>query len=445
MYLIPLRIGLILLYLRDKMQRYIGAKNGVIHIVSNSIFSNKDMDIIQVSSDFNTISSEELLLKYKVNNGIIELKKQLKKVKDLKIAFVSNYWMHCGLSTYAENLYPEIIKNIGDYRLFIEDNVVNKIKENDKNIQQDKVVICWKRNNSLKELIKQIKLFNPDIVLINHEWGLFPDTKYWLSFLTQISDYRVITTMHSIFPNHYDKVVVEASIPEIVVHLEEAKNCLINKKNISGKVYVIPHGCYENNKIGKLWNTYKSDHTFIQVGFGLRYKCFEDSIKAVALLKEKYKDIFFTAVFSESKQLSIEHDLYHKELVNLIYKLNVEDNVGIIRGFQSNVCLDSYFRTNRVAVFPYKSSGEHFVYGASGAARLAMSKNIPVITSSIPHFDDLNSIKADTPEQIAKELDLLFSDSKLEKQQIDRQNSYIEENAWEIVANKYIEIFKSFS
>src|ERR1700686_1354773 len=215
--------------------------------------------------------------------------------------------------------------------------------------------------------------------------------------------------MHSIFPNHLDKTIVEASMPEIVVHLEAAKQCLMKEKNINAKIYVIPHGCYPLENNPQLWNIYKSEHNFLQVGFGLKYKAFEDSIIAVSLLKEKYPDIFFTAIFSEAPNSKYEHEIYYQELVKLIEQLNIKENVGIIRGFQSDTCLDAYFRTNKVAVFPYKSSGIHFVYGASGASRMAMSKQIPVITSSIPHFSDLCSIKADTPEDIAKELEKLFS------------------------------------
>ena len=271
----------------------------------------------------------------------------------------------------------------------------------------------------------------------------YDDRLHWLSFLTQLSDYRVITIMHSTFPHHLDKLIVEASMKEIVVHLEGARQCLLNEKHVPGKVYMIPHGCYPNRNAEPLWNIYKSDYTFISSGFGLRYKCYEDSIKAVAILKQKYPNIFFTAIFSESPFIKSEHEMYYRELVDLIEKLDIKENVGIIRGFQSDNCMDAYFRTNKAAVFPYKSSGEHFVYGASGASRLAMSKNIPVITSSIPHFSDTPSIKADTPEEIAHELDKLFSDPKLVAAQLKKRNEFIEENSWENTALKYIKIFEN--
>lgn len=419
------------------MSRYAGVKNGNIYVISDSIFINSELNILEVPSELDHIPSKELISEYKLKNNEIVSQNINKSTQNLRVAFVSNYFMHCGLSTYAENLFPEITKHIVDYRFFIEDSV----SVENKNLLSDKMIACWKRGEKLTELVNQIKLYDPDIILLNHEWGIFPDAKIWLSFLTQLSGYRTIIIMHSVFPKHLDKLIIEASMKEIIVHLDGAKDCLVNEKKINGKVYVIPHGCYVNNNSSKLWNMYKSNNTFVQVGFGLRYKSFEDSIIATSLLKKKYKDVFFTAIFSESPFSKYEHQLYYNELVDLIEKLDVKDNVGIVRGFQSDVCLDAYFRTNKVAVFPYKSHPEHEVFGASGAARLAMSKGLPVVTSNINHFSDLNTIKVTSPKQIAEELDKLFSNSSAIEEQIKIQNEFIVENSWENVAKKYISIF----
>jgi glycosyltransferase involved in cell wall biosynthesis len=179
------------------------------------------------------------------------------------------------------------------------------------------------------------------------------------------------------------------------------------------------------------------------MGFGHTYKNFQHCIQATALLKDKYPDIFFTAIFSESPYNKMGHQIYYNELTNLIQKLKIEDHVSILRGFQSDNTLDSYLRTNKVAVFPYNSSLEHTVYGASGMARLAMSKNIPVITSHMPLFLDLPTIKTTTPEQTAQQLDLLFTDKTIVEQQLILQSDYIKNNSWDVVAQQHVDIFES--
>ena len=180
----------------------------------------------------------------------------------------------------------------------------------------------------------------------------------------------------------------------------------------------------------------------MQMGFGFQYKSFETCLEAVAKLKAKYPDLFFTALFSESPHARIEHQNYYDFLIEKIEKYNISDNVGIVRGFQSDTVVDAYLRTNLVAVFPYKVDLEHLVYGASGAARLAMSKNLPVITSTIPHFMDLPTIKASNADEIATELDKFFSSDEAIRTQVEKQKQFIEANSWENIANRYVELFQ---
>ena len=100
-------------------------------------------------------------------------------------------------------------------------------------------------------------------------------------------------------------------------------------------------------------------------------------------------------------------------------------------------------RTNQATLFPYISHPEHEVFGASGAARIAMAKALPVVTSSVNHFSDLPTIKADGPEEIAKALEDLFNNAVLRNIQVERQIAYLTDNTWENIALKYISLFEN--
>lgn len=426
------------------MVRFAGIKDDYIRVITDESFNGNDLLVIQIPEEFDHLTSSDLILNCRFINGELKHKKCIKQVKDIKLALVGNWKMKCGISTYSENLWGEIVNHIDNFKLFIEENdsptgdihlIGNKV------MSDEQVVSCWKRGESLKNLIIEIKKYNPDVILIQHEFGLWSNACYWLSLMNQLSDYKIIVTMHSVY-HHKDKTICEAAIPNIVTHLQGGYDVLKNEKEIPGNVYVIPHGCnsYDDSK---LWNFYKSDKTFMQFGFGFRYKGWENSIRTAALLKKKYPDVFFTGLFSESSFNSIEHQMYYAELMKLIDELDVQENVAIIRGYQSDSTLDSYLRTNRATIFPYVSHPLHEVFGASGAARFAMARGLPVITSNINHFSDLNTIKADTPEQMAFELDKLFCDEALIKKQVELQKVYVEENSWKKVALKYLEIFKS--
>ena len=426
------------------MTRYVGARNNTIYTVSDCLFSSEKYTVVMVPPKLETVPSNDLLQHYVVRNGKVVAKNEKIVAKELRVAFVGNWKMKCGISTYSEHLWPEIAKHIGSFKLFIERNPVptGSIYEfGDTTLLDDDVVACWERGSSLQELVDEIKKFDPDIVHIQHEFGCFPVASHYLSMMSQLSSYRVITTVHSTF-HHKDKTICEAAMKEIIVHLQGAKDLLKHEKGLAADIYVIPHGCTPCSDKTRLWDFYHSRATFVQSGFGFRYKHFEDSIKAASLLKSKYKDVFFTALFSESQQNMQVHQVYYDELVSLVEQLGIRENVAIIRGFQSDQSMDSFLRTNKAAVFPYGLEPGHEMFGASGAARQAMTSNIPVITSCIPHFSDVASIKADSPDAIARELDRLFSDGVAVKSQLARQEQFLLDNSWEKVARMHVDVFE---
>lgn len=423
--------------------RYAGVKNNRIFVISDDKINGSDFEVVEVPDELDHVPSLELITSCRIKNGKIINKLAKKQAKQMKVALVGNWKMKCGIATYSENLWGEVSHLVGDVKLFIEENeVIGQLNHiGGREIPTDKVTVCWKRGHSLQELVKQLKEYEPDVIWIQHEFGLWPNAMHWLSMMNQLSDYRVIVTMHSVF-HHKDKTIVEAAIPEIVVHLDGAKNVLKEEKRIPGKVYVIPHGCFPCTSKEKLWNFYKSDKTFLQFGFGFRYKGWENSIRATAELKKKFPDVFFTGLFSESPHNKAEHELYYNELMVLVEKLGLQENVAIIRGFQSDETLDSYMRTNQATLFPYISHPAHEVFGASGAARVAMSKALPVVTSSVNHFSDLPTIKADTAEEIASALENLFTNRKFRQEQIEKQIQYLNENTWENIAKQYVALFE---
>jgi glycosyltransferase involved in cell wall biosynthesis len=428
------------------MSRYAGIKNDKICIISDSLFDeSEEYKVIEIPSDFDNIDSKDLILNASVKDGKIACKLGKKLAKDMKVAVISNWKMRCGISTYCENIAPELKKYVRNLKLFIEENEFptgDIYKIGNDVLTKDQVSVCWSRGGSIKKLVDEINNYDPDIILINHEWGLFQNARVWLSLMTQLNQYRVVVIAHSIFPDHIDKVICEAAMPEIITHLEGGKLAL-EAKGVSNKIYVLPHGCYSMGDGKKLWNLYNSTHTFIAMGFGFKYKNFEDSLKATYLLKFKFPDVYFTAIFSESPYNKDGHQQYYNELMVLIKQLGLEENVGIIRGFQSDEILNAYLRINTACVLPYRSDMDNKVYGSSGQARVAFSMNIPVISSSIPHFSDLPTIKANTPEEISIELEKLFDNPAAIKKQLEIQKMFVINNSWENVAKKFIEIFEN--
>lgn len=109
-------------------------------------------------------------------------KKKEKKNERMKVAFIGNYSASCGISTYNENLLGELACEV-DLRLFAENSKKGEISDD-----PDWVVRCWDRKEHPKlELIKKIIEWNPSIVHISHEYGIFP---YAYQFTSLVSNLR---------------------------------------------------------------------------------------------------------------------------------------------------------------------------------------------------------------------------------------------------------------
>jgi glycosyltransferase involved in cell wall biosynthesis len=427
-------------------KRYVAARRGSIYVVSSSpiVADDPGTETAEVPAEHASLTSVALVTGFRVRSGKLRAMKRRPPAASMKLALVGNWKMQCGISTYSENLWPEVAKHVGGFRLFTEKNdhptgpitVIGDVA-----VTPDHVVPCWKRGEPLRDLVREIKKYDPDVISIQHEFGLWPNAAHWLSLMSQLSDYRVFVTMHSVF-HHLDKTIVEAAMPNIVVHLEGAKRVLKEEKGVPGNVYVIPHGCAPVTDVERLWNFYKSDRTFMQFGFGFAYKGYELAIQAAAVLRKKHPDVFFTALFSESPFNMVGHQVYYDKLMRMVDDLDLHQHVAIIRGYQSDASLDAYMRTNQAILFPYVSHPQHEVFGVSGAARLAMSKMAPVVTTNVNHFSDVPTLKADTPEQIAAALDLMFSNPLARKAQVDKQVAYLNDNTWAKIGLRYLKLFE---
>jgi glycosyltransferase involved in cell wall biosynthesis len=425
--------------------RFVGVrKDGNIGVVSSSPFACEDLSTHEVPSTLHDKAPIEIITDYRMYQHSIVRKDASSVPHFMKVALVGNWKTHCGIATYAEHIWPEVAKLVGNVKLFIEhnDTLAGDITVfGDTVLSPDKVVRCWRRGDSLNELGDAIEAYSPDIVWVQHEFGIWPNARHWLSFMSRMQERsRVVITAHSVF-HHKDKTVCEAAMPNIVVHTQGGADVLKLEKHVSGAITVISHGCTPCTDTTRLWNAYMTNNTFMQFGFGFRYKGWELSIRTVHELKKTYQDVFFTGLFSESQFARQEHKTYYDELIRLIDELGIRENIALLRGYQSDEALDSFMRTNNATVFPYVSGGEHEVFGASGAARVAMSTGIPVVTTSANHFLDLPTLKANTPEALAAVLSNIFSDDTARQTQVERQVTYTLENSWARCAERYVAVF----
>jgi glycosyltransferase involved in cell wall biosynthesis len=415
---------------------YLGYRGKTILFLSEVVCQNADIELMLLPEDLAGVPGDILMSDYEVWNGRPVLKAAPKPPQDLRVALVGVYRIQCGISTYCESLFPEIGSGVRDYQVFAEDA--------EDAAELPNVTRCWRRGQPLQRLVDQLIQYNPDVILIEHEYGLFPDARHWLAMMGQLQRFRTIVKLHSTYRHHPDKVICEAACNEIVVHTQEAAQVLA-AKGLKARIHCIPHGSSPCVSRERFWNRYGSDHTLVQFGFGFHYKGWEQSLRAVAQLRQRYPDIFYTGLFSESPFSQVFHARYHQELEILIRQLGISEHVALIRGFQSDASIDSFLRTNQVAIFPYIDNGVHTVYGCSGAARVAMGAALPVVVSNVPLFADLEGVcpRVGTVDELCGAVEVLFSEPERRAQQVDRQARFLDETSWRAVAAQHLEVFGS--
>lgn len=373
-------------------------------------------------------SNSQIIQRYQVKDNAV-CRRSVGR-KGLRCAFVSPYGIECGISTYSEWLWKAIGSRVGDYRIFAERADCFADEEN-------KIKRCWTRGQPLTELLSQIIAYDPDVVFIQHEYGIFNNARYWMAFISGLGNTPSFITLHSVYA-HTDKVICEAPIKNAIVHTELARDCLI-QKGFTGKVHVIPHGCLEPQPKKNLFDFYKSKHTLLQFGFGFRYKGWELALETVSILKKSLPDIFFTGIFSTPAYSTTELDQYYDEILELINKLDIRENVAIIRGFMQQNVLATYLRMNKVALFPYQQKPGHEAFGCSGAARIAMAYGVPIVTSDAPLFHDLRAVapRAVDAESLASIVSTLFI-KDMARIQVKTQDKFLTDNSWDITAERYL-------
>lgn len=410
-------------------------RNYIIRSVSTTTVVSEGQNVKVIEGD----GDLRRLVGRKVPNNMLDHQDlNIKNIHELKIALVCNWNDKCGISTYTGYLANAIKNKVSKIRVFSE-YTEDQTKED-----EDFVDRCWKREDNLLTLAKRILDWNPDFIIIQHEFGIFPNAFRFMQFTEAIDHVPYVVVMHSVY-EHLDKLVYSESCKNIIVHSKEAKNILRNLGN-TREIDVIPHGCIASPETEELWNIMKSPYTIMQFGFGFEYKGVERAISAIAHLKRtdpKFENIFYFFLWSTNSHNTIIQNEYYNKLIKLAEEENVRDNIAIVKKYQSDKMLNLYLRLAKMVIFPYVVNGDNKVYGSSGAIRIAMAHGKPVIASDSHLFDDLEGIvpRPKNSIELAQNIDEIFSNDERRNEIIRSVLKYVHTHNWDYSADQYLELY----
>lgn len=424
------------------MKQYLYFENEKAIALSDHPFLNEN--------NFITLDSvpEGPLSLYKVRKGKLMKGDQI-PLESLRVAVISNWGINCGIATYTKYLCNQLRVLVGDLRIFAED-AAPEYCLNDKN---DQVTRCWDRSGEYQSIYKHVAEYDPDIIFVQHEFGLFHKANLFCSMMSQLSKWRTVVTLHTVLEHDVDNLearldymtrsLSEAACREVIVHSPRARGTL-RDRGFSGRVHFIPHGCLPPANLKRLPATKYGmfpKHSIFQYGFGGAHKGWESAIDVVDRLVKKYPDVFYVGIFNVSSS-DERANAYHEKLLKIVRDKSLEKHVAILKGYQSEVMLSNFLRSVKACLFLYQVPHSYWAsWGASGAIQQPLSLGVPMVLSRYPAFLEMEGKLplCSNIDEAVELIDRIFSDEQFEHEMLKKSIALSEDRSWDRIAAWYLE------
>ncbi len=307
-----------------------------------------------------------------------------------------------------------------------------------------------------------------DLVNVQHEFGLFGGTwgEYLLTFLERLNK-PVVTTMHTtLFPDAsifqtpesadaHNRVVngIAQASSAIVVMTNMAAHILQESYGVKeDKIKVIPHGSpsFPFVPSGSAKKDLRLEGRTVLSTFGLlsQDKGIHHAIKALPEIVKEHPDLLYLIIGVTHPQVRMsEGEKYRKRLLQLVYRLNLRNNVRFHNRFLSKDELIQYLQATDVYICPYIKKEQL----SSGTVTYALGAGKPIISTPFYYAEELLAegrgilCKFNSPRSITDGIkDLLDNPEKkarIEKLAYEHGQSM----TWPRVASKYADLFKEFA
>ena len=366
----------------------------------------------------------------------------------MRVTFISTYPpTECGIATYTSYLTEALkSKNIDTYIVChaggAGSQVFSAFDYDDKDL-------------AYKAFSMAVR-FTPDIVHIQHEFGLF-GPYYGLSAIPLILLFRlheipVVVTLHTVYsdipPSHrviYESIIIHSN--KIIVHEEYQRDTLTKHFGdvAKNKIAVIPHGArivepVPNAK--KKLGLPEDKKIILVIGYFRPSKNFELAIDILPHVLEKYPKAIL--VFA-GKVRGHEHREYRNMLFNRIASSPVRDSIYLIRGQLPQNVFDTILSAADVVMLPYRITSQ------SGILAHCLAFGKPVITSNTEAMrltmqKSKSGIVCNSKSDFIKGLVKILSDENYAKTLGKNAIKYVKEKiSWPRIAQMHIDLYDQMS
>lgn len=272
----------------------------------------------------------------------------------------------------------------------------------------------WVKLNPFSKIVKrEIKRVDPDLVLL---MGL--ENSYYSGTVLGLTEYPVYALCQTVYNNPdrklYGAVNQDNAYTEMLLFNELRYIGVFCKmhydlvRQLSPQSYILKFGGFPTRaellKPVEICKEYDFVNFAMSMSLG---KGYQDSIKALAIVKNKYPEVKLNLVGMCSAETK-------SELLKLIETLGLKENVFLTPFFDNQNDLFTHIQKSRFAVLPCKMDN------VSGTMTQAMQLNLPIVVYKTAGTPSLNNNKTcaliaekDNYEQLAHHMISLMDDSRL--------------------------------
>ncbi len=364
----------------------------------------------------------------------------------MRIGFISTYPpIECGVGAYTQFLTDALRESRTD--VYIVSHYGGQGK-------QVFPAFDYEDNDLAEKAFSMMIRFTPDIVHIQHEFGMY-GKHYGVQIVPLIIQFKllgipVITTLHTVYPEPPEahSILLHSILSnssKIIVHEAYQKETLnrLFENQFSQKLVVIPHGAREIEPIPdakKILGLPEDKKVILLIGYFRPSKHYELIVDLMPQIVDQYPNALLVLAGKIRGKEFIE---YRNLLFDRIRQSPVRDHIYLIRGQLPQQTFDTVLSAADVVVLPYKITSQSGILSHS----LAFGK--PVITSSAPSMlrilkESKAGFIAETPADYVEKIVTILKNDQLAMELSENARRYVREKiSWRLIAKQHIELYEN--
>lgn len=387
----------------------------------------------------------------------------------LRVGLISSYVpKKCGIATYSRDLIEVMCKKYDfNWGLIAAEDTKDSYSYGDNAI----AVIKKDSLDSYKAAAKAMNDWNPDAVLLQHEFGLYgggwvdtehegvkrhdPTGDYILTLINSISA-PIATTLHTVLPEPDDvRRNVMRSISErssrLVTMTEDAQRTLNFYYDIDEQhIAVIPHGVPQpvqrDEKLVRQELGLDKDRFYLLItGLIGHNKGIDLVIKALPKIIEHHPEVTLLVVGQTHPGiLAVEGESYRESLVSLADKLNISEHLQFVNEYLPTDKLVDYYTIADIYLTIHSDPEQ----SASGTLAYALGCGLVAISTPYRYAKEVLSegrgflVPFNSPQAIVEQVNTLIDHPELQQQTRKKAAAFGKLMSWEKVGDAYLRLLK---